>query len=364
MSTPPVLLTVLIPTYHRPNLLRRAVASVQAQQFSNFVIRIRDNGADAQTLALGQEMQAADPRIDYKRNPINLGAEGNISQLIASVETPYFCFLCDDDVMLPGFLKATMDGFALHHDIGFAAARTALVHLEAGYIQWRNRDWRPGRHEASALATRHMAASHFTSTSVVYHISMRERLTEVSDFSDDRLFSILAAGIVAFHVADVTGGVFIVHAQSNSMLQGVSGLRSLDGHLAKLRQLLDNVPPMAVPSARGQVRLAIAAAFLRYVRQRLRADHRDTRPLPLASGKYWADLNKILACYGITTALQAMAQLPISGAMAVYIRLRAGKYARPRRVPLPAAALPYLYGDISARAVFEESMRDAEAAQV
>jgi glycosyltransferase involved in cell wall biosynthesis len=135
MTKSPVRLTILVPTYHRPALLRRAVESVQAQQFADYILRIHDNGTDAETLALAQELMATDPRIEYRRNSVNLGAEGNISQLIASVDTPYFCFLCDDDVILPGFLAAAMDGFATHPDIGFSAARTVLVHLQGSYIR-------------------------------------------------------------------------------------------------------------------------------------------------------------------------------------------------------------------------------------
>ncbi len=364
MTKLPVRLTVLVPTYHRPALLRRAVESVQAQQFADYILRIHDNGTDAETLALAQELMATDSRIEYRRNSVNLGAEGNISQLIASVDTPYFCFLCDDDVILPGFLAAAMDGFATHPDIGFSAARTVLVHLQGSYIRWRNRDWRPGRHAPGALAMRQMAASHFTSTAVLYHNSLRERLIAVADFSDDRLFSIIAAGIVPFHVADVTGGVFVIHPQSNSVLQGVSGHRSLGEHLDRLRRLLDKAPGMAVPGARAQLRLAIASAFLRYVRQRLRADHRDSQPLPVRSARYRADLYRILACYGAGTILQALAQLPISGAMGLFLWLRGGKSAKARRLPLPPATLPYLNGDRSARTAFEEAMKTTDAAQL
>ena len=55
--------TVIVPTYNRARLLRRAVASVRAQTFGDWECLIVDDGSTDQTARVAAELAAADPRV-------------------------------------------------------------------------------------------------------------------------------------------------------------------------------------------------------------------------------------------------------------------------------------------------------------
>ena len=54
---------------------------------------------------------ARDPRISYSCHPSNVGGGANFLFGMRSVDTPYFSFLSDDDVLLPHFFETALVGF-------------------------------------------------------------------------------------------------------------------------------------------------------------------------------------------------------------------------------------------------------------
>jgi Glycosyl transferase family 2 len=97
---------VRIPTYNRPDLLRRALESLQAQNYPHWSAMVYDDSSssDAQEVIRG----IADDRIGYQRNAPRLGAAANIDQCflpIAKSAGDYGCLLEDDNFWLPEFLS-------------------------------------------------------------------------------------------------------------------------------------------------------------------------------------------------------------------------------------------------------------------
>ena len=102
--------SVVIPTFNRPHLVSRAIASVQAQSFSDFELIVADDGS---SLDYSQAIEPflADPRVSFIRAPSNRGAGAarNLGISVASGE--YVAFLDDDDEFLESFLEATFATF-------------------------------------------------------------------------------------------------------------------------------------------------------------------------------------------------------------------------------------------------------------
>lgn len=101
------LISVLITTYNRSRLLRRAIASVLKQSFGDFEIVIIDDCSTDDTAAVVASM--ADARIRYIRNETNIGsARGDRPHVRRFVydlmQGKYFVYLCDDDYWLPSDL--------------------------------------------------------------------------------------------------------------------------------------------------------------------------------------------------------------------------------------------------------------------
>ena len=96
-------ITTVITTYHRPELLRRAVDSVLSQTYPFFQVCVYDNGSDDATFDLMKEYEKKDSRVAYYRHPSNIGMMKNYQYGFSKVNTPYFSFLSDDDFFSPWF---------------------------------------------------------------------------------------------------------------------------------------------------------------------------------------------------------------------------------------------------------------------
>jgi len=95
---------VRIPTYNRPDLLRRAIESLQAQTYPHWTATVYDDASSGEEVV----RSISDGRIRYQRNSPRLGACANIDQCFSSAPTlsgHYGYVLEDDNFLLPGFLS-------------------------------------------------------------------------------------------------------------------------------------------------------------------------------------------------------------------------------------------------------------------
>ena len=103
MSASRPLLSVCIPTFNRSALLSRSLQSVYDECPSDRVeIIVLDNASSDKTAQVVEQAQQADPRIQYVKNDVNLGLDGNIIKAIATASGDYVFLFSDDDVLLPG----------------------------------------------------------------------------------------------------------------------------------------------------------------------------------------------------------------------------------------------------------------------
>lgn len=101
------LVSVLISTFDRSRLLRRAIASVLMQSFRDFEIVVIDDCSSDDTPEVVAAI--ADPRIRYFRNETNVGSvhgdRAHVRRFLHELmRGQYFAYLCDDDYWLPPHL--------------------------------------------------------------------------------------------------------------------------------------------------------------------------------------------------------------------------------------------------------------------
>lgn len=120
-------ITTIIPTYCRPALLRRAIASVVDQQGVDARICVFDNCSNDDTAEVVERMAHDYPQIRYYCHSHNLGASANFDFGLRSVETPFFSILSDDDYILPDFYQRALTSLAEHPDAMFWAGTTLNV---------------------------------------------------------------------------------------------------------------------------------------------------------------------------------------------------------------------------------------------
>jgi GT2 family glycosyltransferase len=102
---------VRVPTYRRPVLLRRALASLVAQSYPLWrAIVIDDDPTSDEARRVCEEFN--DNRIMYQKNEINLGVGENIDRGFSQLFLPgttHACVLEDDNYYLPDCLRSNLD---------------------------------------------------------------------------------------------------------------------------------------------------------------------------------------------------------------------------------------------------------------
>jgi glycosyltransferase involved in cell wall biosynthesis len=97
--------SIVLPTYNRPELLRRAVSSVCRQTFRDFELIVVDDGSTVPCCSTLPDLR--DARIRLIRNPSNMGAAGARNVGIRSARGRYISFIDDDDEYRSTFLSST-----------------------------------------------------------------------------------------------------------------------------------------------------------------------------------------------------------------------------------------------------------------
>ncbi len=143
MSTSDQVITIIIPTYRRPYLLRRAIESVLRQTYPYLRICVYDNSSGDETAEIVQAMAVKDNRLRYHCHSENIGHAANFQFGLKQVATPFFAFLSDDDVLLPGCYQEAIQGFGRCPGAGFVANRV-LLRDEQGRVLPDLPRWRPG----------------------------------------------------------------------------------------------------------------------------------------------------------------------------------------------------------------------------
>lgn len=99
-------ISVVMPTYKRPDLIRRAVKSVLDQTVTDWELVISDDeDPPGQTWEYLRKIAARDRRIRIVRNPEDHGQIPNNNHVLRRARAPWIKPLYDDDALKPGCLQ-------------------------------------------------------------------------------------------------------------------------------------------------------------------------------------------------------------------------------------------------------------------
>jgi len=102
------LITIGLPVYNTQRYLRQSLDSLLAQTYSDFVLVISDNASTDGTEKICREYAAADPRIKYFRNDVNIGNPRNFNRVFELTTTPYLKWSTADDYWEASFLERAL----------------------------------------------------------------------------------------------------------------------------------------------------------------------------------------------------------------------------------------------------------------
>ncbi|MFC1896013.1 glycosyltransferase family 2 protein [Thermodesulfobacteriota bacterium] len=112
----PPLVSVIIATYNRANVLARAIRSVLHQSYQNFEILIVDDKSTDNTQQI--VVQFTDKRIRFLRHEVNQGQSASHNTGINHAHGVYVAFLDSDDEWLPSMLEECLNKFMQDEGIG------------------------------------------------------------------------------------------------------------------------------------------------------------------------------------------------------------------------------------------------------
>lgn len=101
-------ISIMIPTYRRPEMLRKAIDSALSQTYKEeFEIVVIDNDyeVDENTDKLMKQYCGQYKNLYYYRNNRNIGMYGNWNRCIELCRTQWYCMLHDDDMLKPQYLE-------------------------------------------------------------------------------------------------------------------------------------------------------------------------------------------------------------------------------------------------------------------
>jgi len=127
------LVSIVIPTCNRADLLRIALQSVVDQSYENVQIIVLDNASSDNTAKVVASF--ANQKINYLRQDTNIGLYQNWCQALNHVESPYFSILQDDDLLQPHFVSSTVSQLECHKDCALAYSSVETIDIDGELLE-------------------------------------------------------------------------------------------------------------------------------------------------------------------------------------------------------------------------------------
>lgn len=121
------LLSVIITTYNRYELLKKAIAQVEKQTYKEIEIIVSDDCSTDRTSEIEQDF----PFVKYVKTPQNLGYAKNSEFALEYVRGEYVIFLSDDDVLQEEtFFEKAVEKFMQDKQIDSVFGRVAIDNID------------------------------------------------------------------------------------------------------------------------------------------------------------------------------------------------------------------------------------------
>ncbi len=105
INSPTIILTIGMPVFNDIGFIEESLNSILNQNETSFLLIISDDGSTDGSEKICRMYAEKDSRIQYIRQPKNLGISRNMQFLLNQAHTPYFMWAADDDLWHPDFTK-------------------------------------------------------------------------------------------------------------------------------------------------------------------------------------------------------------------------------------------------------------------
>ncbi|KJS35144.1 MAG: hypothetical protein VR74_17410 [Hyphomonas sp. BRH_c22] len=119
--------TLALPVYNGENYIRETLNSLLNQTYGDFELIITDNESTDGTRAICETFVARDPRVQYFRNPRNLGAAPNYNRGYELARGEYLKWCAHDDLLSSNFLEECITVLDRDPNIALAFGETHSI---------------------------------------------------------------------------------------------------------------------------------------------------------------------------------------------------------------------------------------------
>ncbi|MEY3499564.1 MAG: putative glycosyltransferase EpsE [Bacteroidota bacterium] len=109
-------ITIGMPVFNDIDFIEESLKSILSQTFDNFKLIISDDGSTDGCEDICRKYAQSDHRIEYIRQPKNLGISKNMEFLLSKAETPYFMWAADDDLWSENYISKLIALLELDND--------------------------------------------------------------------------------------------------------------------------------------------------------------------------------------------------------------------------------------------------------
>ncbi len=119
-------ISIGMPTYNSAATIGASIESLLGQSFEDFELIISDNASTDSTRDIVEGLAQQDRRIQYMRQPENVGANRNYSSVARAARGEFFKWASSSDWFAPTFLSKCLISLEQNDDAVLAAPRTRL----------------------------------------------------------------------------------------------------------------------------------------------------------------------------------------------------------------------------------------------
>jgi glycosyltransferase involved in cell wall biosynthesis len=119
--------SVGLPVFNGADYVAEAIASILGQTYRDFELLIQDNASTDGTESICREFARKDHRVNYVRNPQNVGAIPNFNLVFERARGRYFKWAAHDDVCAPTFLERCVAVLDAEPTVVLCSGQTQLI---------------------------------------------------------------------------------------------------------------------------------------------------------------------------------------------------------------------------------------------
>jgi glycosyltransferase involved in cell wall biosynthesis len=116
-----------LPVFNGDAYLEEAIESLLGQTFTDFELLISDNASTDRTEEICRRYAARDPRVQYWRNPRNIGGMRNANLTLERARGEYFRWAAHDDICGPTMLERLVAELDARPDVAVAFAAAVAI---------------------------------------------------------------------------------------------------------------------------------------------------------------------------------------------------------------------------------------------